>query len=92
MALESIVASLRVIHQTLGTARTLVSTDDCERARSFALQARECFHRGLQELFKEQLTMETLRRRELLRRVDVIGLRANEAVDAILDGIVKRAA
>jgi uncharacterized protein len=36
------------------------------------------------------VTNRTLRRREVLRRVDVIGLRLEEAADALSDGAVKR--
>jgi hypothetical protein len=36
------------------------------------------------------VTAATLRRRELLRRVDVIGLRLGEAANALADGAVKR--
>jgi uncharacterized protein len=36
------------------------------------------------------VTTEVLRRRELLRRVDVVGLRLAEAADALADGAVKR--
>ena len=37
-----------------------------------------------------EVTTETLRRRELLRRVDVTGLRLAEAADALADGAIKR--
>lgn len=37
-----------------------------------------------------QVTSHTLKRRELLRRVDVIGLRLGEAADALTDGAIKR--
>ncbi|MEX1178315.1 MAG: DUF47 family protein [Nitriliruptor sp.] len=38
----------------------------------------------------QDLTPQRLRRRELLRRVDVTGLRLAEAADALADGAVKR--
>jgi uncharacterized protein len=38
----------------------------------------------------QEVTTEVLRRRELLRRVDVTGLRLAEAADALSDGAVKR--
>lgn len=37
-----------------------------------------------------RMSMDTLKTRDLLRRVDVIGLRLGESSDAILDGLVKR--
>jgi uncharacterized protein len=41
-------------------------------------------------LFDGELTMDVLKRRELLRRLDVVGLRLNEAVDVLSDATVKR--
>lgn len=38
----------------------------------------------------QEVTTEVMRRRELLRRVDVTGLRLAEAADALADGAVKR--
>jgi uncharacterized protein len=38
----------------------------------------------------QEATTELLRRRELLRRADVVGLRLAEAADALADGAVKR--
>lgn len=35
--------------------------------------------------------MDTLKTRELLRRLDVVGLRPAEGADALLDGLIKRA-
>lgn len=60
-------------------------------ARKEAGQVRRAYQRGLKELFEGELTMETLKTRELLRRLDVIGLRLAEAADALLDGLIKRA-
>lgn len=41
-------------------------------------------------LFQMELTMEVMKLRELLRRLDVVGLRLDEAVDVLLDAAVKR--
>jgi hypothetical protein len=38
----------------------------------------------------DDVTMELIKRRELLRRLDVVGLRLIEAVDALSDGLLKR--
>jgi uncharacterized protein len=38
----------------------------------------------------DEVRMEVLRRRELLRRLDVVGLRLGEAADALADGAMKR--
>lgn len=68
-----------------------------ERSTQHALDAkrndiRSSYQRAMAELLagEEPTTGLTLRRRELLRRVDVVGLRLAEAADALSDGAVKR--
>jgi uncharacterized protein Yka (UPF0111/DUF47 family) len=43
-------------------------------------------------LFQGPVSMDVLKRRELLRRLDVVGLRLHEAADALSDAVVKRRA
>ena len=59
-------------------------------ARKYAGRARWLYQHQLAEVFDEPLTTETLKRRELLRRLDVVGLRLGEAADALADGMLKR--
>lgn len=51
---------------------------------------RRCYQRQLVLLLDGEVTTSMLRRRELLRRLDVVGLRLGEAVDALADAAVKR--
>ena len=53
-------------------------------------QVRRLYQQKLAELLNEPLDNETLKRRELLRRLDVVGLRLGEAADALADGVLKR--
>ncbi len=55
-------------------------------------QVRRTYQDGLAELLDgdEPVTTGMMKRRQLLRRVDVLGLRLGEAADALADGIVKR--
>ena len=66
-------------------------------SRMYALQARKSdirprYPQAMARLLADNgpVTSATLKRRELLRRVDVIGLRMGEAADALADGAVKR--
>jgi uncharacterized protein len=66
-------------------------------SRLEALQAKKTeirprYQQAMAELLAgdEPVTGLVLRRRELLRRVDVVGLRLREAADALADGTVKR--
>jgi hypothetical protein len=45
---------------------------------------------ALAKLYAGELSVETLKARDLLRRLDVVGLRLNEAADFLLDASVKR--
>jgi uncharacterized protein Yka (UPF0111/DUF47 family) len=53
---------------------------------------RRSYESELGKLFAEELSMDVLKRRELLRRLDVVGLRLDEAVDVLSDATVKRGA
>lgn len=58
--------------------------------RKAAGQVRRLYQQQLAELLNEPMDNETLKRRELLRRLDVVGLRLGEAADALADGALKR--
>ena len=61
------------------------------RAAKHANDARSAYHDSMADLLhEEQVTMRTLRQRELLRRLDVAGLRLGEAADALTSGALKR--
>ncbi len=51
---------------------------------------RRGYEEGLAALFERPVTAETLKQRELLRRLDVVGLRLTEAADTLADGWLKR--
>lgn len=61
------------------------------RAAKKANDARDAFHAEMAALLRGgEVTMETLRDRELLRRLDVAGLRLASAADALISGALKR--
>lgn len=55
-------------------------------------RVRHGYQEGLAELYGGDgpVSAELLKRRQLLRRADVLGLRLGEAADSLADGIVKR--
>ncbi len=65
-----------------------------ERSTLATRKAGTAIRRGYEEelanLFGLPITSETLKQRELLRRLDVVGLRLSEAADALADGWLKR--
>lgn len=94
--LEPVVTSIDVaLARLVEPIRLLVS--DLAGTRTGALHAqhdingvRRAYQRGLAELYSEPLEIVTLKRRDLLRRLDVVGLRLGEAVAALADGALKR--
>jgi len=59
-------------------------------AKESAEEIRRLYDVELGRLFRGKLTMEVVKSRELLRRLDVVGLRLNEAADVLADAAVKR--
>jgi uncharacterized protein Yka (UPF0111/DUF47 family) len=61
------------------------------RAQKTASLVRRRYQECLGDLFgRDEVSVEMLRQRELLRRLDVIGLRLQEATAALSDGLMKR--
>lgn len=70
-------------------------SEDPRRMRAASLAARKSdirvrYQLAMADLLSGDVTAQMLRCRELLRRLDVIGLRLGEAADALADGAVKR--
>ncbi len=59
-------------------------------SKESAGEIRRLYDIELGRLFRGKLTMEVVKCRELLRRLDVVGLRLNEAADRLSDAAVKR--
>lgn len=59
-------------------------------SKKSAGEIRRLYDAEVGRLFSGELTMEVLKSRELLRRLDVVGLRLNEAADVLSDAAVKR--
>lgn len=71
-------------------ARPAQVTARCKKAKEHGNSLRRHYQEALAALFARDLTMETLKQRDLLRRLDVVGLRFGEAADALADAALKR--
>lgn len=78
----------------LDAAITMITLDPTAiRGASLAVRKNEVRRRYQEELaavLSAPLGPQTLKTRELLRRLDVVGLRLGEAADALADGAMKR--
>ena len=99
---EPFVRLLEATAQGLEALRSAVQTiaDDPKRLTSrtalatkkAANEIRHAYDEELAKLFQRKLSMKVIKIRELLRRLDVVGLRLNEAADVLADAAVKRRA
>lgn len=90
-ALEQVAESLEKLRAAATSTDPVDVRENCLAARKEAGQVRRAYQEGLAQIFDRELSMDTLKTRELLRRLDVIGLRLAEGADALLDGLIKRA-
>jgi uncharacterized protein len=60
------------------------------RAKKRGNEIRARYQVALAELYRQPMTQLTLMRRDLLRRLDLVGLRIGEAANALADGGLKR--
>lgn len=82
--------SLKALRRAVATADPDKAREQCLVARHHAGKLRKRYQVGLTRVLAEELSMDTLKKREVLRRIDSIGSRLSEAADALLDGMVKR--
>jgi uncharacterized protein Yka (UPF0111/DUF47 family) len=90
-AIASGVDDLRLAVRTIASDSRDTSQSALVSKKS-ANEIRRLYDAEVGRLFRGELTMEVLKSRELLRRLDVVGLRLNEAADVLSDAAVKRRA
>ena len=59
-------------------------------AKKASIRIHQLYQLALAALFEGDLTMDTLKRRELLWRLDLVALRLGEAPDILANGATKR--
>lgn len=73
----------------LGTDPTAMTRASL-RAKKAHNEVRTAYQQAIAELFSTEPTATSMKRRELLRRLDVVSLRMGEAADTLADGQLKR--
>lgn len=89
---EDISVGLRALEQAI--AQVLCDGADTRSGtlgvRKASNKVRMSYQTQLADLFSSPVDSEMLKRRELLRRLDIVGLRLSESADALADGALKR--
>lgn len=90
--LDALIEGLRALQNALRqtVTRTSAAGSSTLAAKKSGNRVRQLYQLELAELFRRPLDVELMKRRELLRRIDVVGIRLGEAADALADGIMKR--
>lgn len=90
--IDAVIDGLRLLH--LAIASVTGAPGEVNRrlltAKKSGNDIRRSYEHQLVRLLDGEVTAGMLRRRELLRRLDVVGLRLGEAVDALADAAIKR--
>ena len=89
-ALLPAVASLQALREALEENKYESMAEPCRRAYSHATKIRAIHRKALTNLFEEELSMETLKRREVLHRVDMVGRHLADLSATLLDALAKR--
>lgn len=89
--LDAVTDAFAALRDAVGVLGSLEKVPEAaKRAGKASNEVRRRYERAVAELFDRPMEMEVLRERELLRRLDVAGLRLHEAADALADGAWKR--
>jgi len=89
---EAVLAAVRSLKPAAAAlaASSALAREAALATRKAAHQSRRIYERQMAQLFSRPVSADTLKQRELLRRLDIVGLRLGEAADALADGLLKR--
>ncbi len=90
--LDAVIEGMTVLRQAVSSLPTKPSgvAQGALASKKVGSKIRRLYQLEMAKLFKRELDMNVLKRRELLRRLDVVGLRLGEAADYLADASVKR--
>jgi uncharacterized protein Yka (UPF0111/DUF47 family) len=90
--LDTVEDAVRALFTAVGAlaGKPAEIVDAARDADHAASQVRRGYEDAIAKLLEEAENPSSLRQRELLRRLDVVGLRLGEAVNALADGGIKR--
>jgi hypothetical protein len=88
--LEEIRVGIRALRAATECLRRDVGRVSVAALAAKKAPVRTQYQQAMARLLAEPLTSETLRRREVLRRLDIVGLRLSEAADHLATAAIKR--
>lgn len=88
--LERPLSALRTLRGALEQKTYARIGDQCRQSYNYAVKTRKSYRDALTLIFSEELTMDTLKKREILRRVDLVGRHLADLSATLLDALAKR--
>jgi len=90
--LDAVIEGMTELRQAISVLATQPSevAQGALASKKVGNKIRRLYQLEMARLFERELSMDVLKRRELLRRLDVVGLRLGEAADYLADASVKR--
>ncbi len=89
-ALAPAIVSLQHLREGIEVKDAEQAEKHFRKAQKTAGELRRSYQRGLTILFEGDLTMTTLKKREILRKIDLIGTHLRITASSLLDGMIKR--
>lgn len=89
-ALPQAVSALKELREGVGSEEYVQISRHFRDAHQHATKLRQVYQERLNLVFSQELTMSTLKRREILRRVDMVGRHLADLSATFLDALAKR--
>jgi uncharacterized protein Yka (UPF0111/DUF47 family) len=92
LILAAVTDGLQLLQRAIGSVprRPSEVTVTTLAVRKCAGRIRQLYQSAVAALFEQDVSTDVLKRRELLRRLDVVGLRLGECADVLSDAMLKR--
>ncbi len=84
------VSALKEFREGVGSEEYVQISRHFRDAHQHATKLRQVYQERLNLVFSQELTMSTLKRREILRRVDMVGRHLADLSATFLDALAKR--
>ncbi|GAA2269189.1 hypothetical protein GCM10010149_07750 [Nonomuraea roseoviolacea subsp. roseoviolacea] len=90
--LDQVIAGIDALENAVRdlASRPSAVVHDALEAKKMGGQIRRMYQYEISRIFSGEITAEALKQRELVRRLEIVGMAIGEAADAIADGAMKR--
>jgi uncharacterized protein Yka (UPF0111/DUF47 family) len=90
--LDQVIVGIEALEEAVRSlaSRPSVVSHDALEAKKAGGAIRRMYQYEISRIFSEEITANAMKERELVRRLEIVGVAIGEAADAIADGAMKR--